>query len=110
MRLDESEAMAMDRYIIASVCVTREGPHHVAECPELGLSSFALTEGEAVAKLMDATERYLDTLRDLGECDQTLREKGVEVYHGGAAAKTLPNRPGSVCLAAVFPLESLAIA
>lgn len=67
-------------YIALTFLVTQEGNYYVSECRELGTSSFGETEKEALDNLKDATEVYLNTLKDLGEDKQVLREKGVKIY------------------------------
>jgi len=52
----------------------------VSKCLELGTASFGSHIEEALDNLMDATQVYLNTLEDLGECRQVLKEKGVRVY------------------------------
>lgn len=50
-----------------TVVVVEEAPFYVAECPELGVSSFGHDEKEARENLADAIEVYLKTLEDLGQ-------------------------------------------
>lgn len=57
-----------------TMAIERDGDYYVAKCVELGTSSFGRTQHEALANIMDATELYLDTLEDLGESDQVLRD------------------------------------
>jgi predicted RNase H-like HicB family nuclease len=84
----------MDRFIVVTLTVHREGPYYVAKCVELGTSSFGDTEEEALQNLQDATMLYLDTLEELGECDETLRRLGVPIHSGWTARHTirLPRR------------------
>jgi len=67
-------------YVILTFVVEREGEYQVSKCQELGTASFGRDMDEALANLTDATEVYLNTLEDLGECRRVLKEKGVEVY------------------------------
>lgn len=67
-------------YIIVTFMVEREGEYYVSKCLELGTASFGRNEKEALENLGDATEVYLNTLEDLGECRLVLKEKGVRVY------------------------------
>jgi predicted RNase H-like HicB family nuclease len=60
--------------------VEREGEYYVSKCLELGTASFGRDKEEAIENLADATEVYLNTLEDLGECRLVLKEKGVRVY------------------------------
>lgn len=67
-------------YIIVAFVVEREGEYYVSKCLELGTASFGRDKEEAIENLVDATEVYLNTLEDLGECRLVLKEKGVRVY------------------------------
>ena len=67
-------------YIIVTFMVEREGEYYVSKCLELGTASFGRDKEEAIENLVDATEVYLHTLEDLGECRLVLKEKGVRVY------------------------------
>ncbi len=67
-------------YVILTFMVEREGEYQVSKCLELGTGSFGRDTEEALANLADATEIYLNTLEDLGECRRVLKEKGVKVY------------------------------
>ncbi len=68
------------KYIIVTFVVQPEGEYYVSKCLELGTASFGHDQTEALEKLADATEVYLNTLGDLGECDRVLREKEVRIY------------------------------
>lgn len=67
-------------YIMLTFVVQPDGEYHVSHCSELGTASFGRTKEEALENLVDATEVYLNTLEDLGECRLVLKEKGVRVY------------------------------
>jgi predicted RNase H-like HicB family nuclease len=60
--------------------VDPEGDYYVSKCLELGTASFGRTTQEAFDNVVDATQVYLNTLEELGECRQVLKEKGVKVY------------------------------
>jgi len=68
------------KYISLTFVVEREGEYFVSGCLELGTASFGRDEEEAIESLSDATEVYLNTLEDLGECQKVLREKGVQIH------------------------------
>ena len=72
--------MTTIEYIALTFLVTQEGKYFVSECRELGTSSFGEDEKEAFKNLRDATEVYLNTLKDLGEDKKVLREKGVKIF------------------------------
>lgn len=67
-------------YIIVTFMVQPEGEYWVSKCLELGTASFGPDKEPAIENLADATEVYLNTLEDLGECRQVLKEKRVQVY------------------------------
>ena len=67
-------------YIALTFMVEREGEYFVSKCLELGTASFGRDEEEALEKLVDATEVYLNTLENLGECRKVFGKKGVQVY------------------------------
>ncbi|HUW95233.1 MAG TPA: hypothetical protein VMW58_05560 [Anaerolineae bacterium] len=76
-------------YVILTFVAQRQGEYQVSKCLELGTASFGRDTEEALANLMDATEVYLNTLEDLGECRRVLKEKGVEVYSCEPADSTI---------------------
>jgi predicted RNase H-like HicB family nuclease len=67
-------------YIVLTCMVEPEGEYYVSKCLELGTASFGRNTQEAFENVVDATEVYLNTLEDLGECRQVLKEKGVKIY------------------------------
>ena len=78
------------KYIIVTFAVEQEGEYYVSRCRELGTASFGSTEQEAVENLSDATQEYLNTLQELGECAQVLRQKKVPVRHKAAPVVCRP--------------------
>jgi predicted RNase H-like HicB family nuclease len=66
-------------YIKLTFRITQEGKYYVSECLELGTSSFGDSPEEAGANIVEATELYLNTLEELGECTQVLKHKGILV-------------------------------
>lgn len=96
-------------YIIVTLMVEREGEYYVSKCLELGTASFGRSEKEAFDNLIDATEVYLNTLEDLGECRLVLREKGVRVYSYEPAELKVPKKipAGSTVRARVLPLQTV---
>ena len=67
-------------YIAVTFIVRREADYYVSECLELGTATFGLGQEEALENLTDATEVYLETLEDLGECHRVLEDRGVRIY------------------------------
>lgn len=100
----------MNGYIMLTVRNRREGKYYVAECVELGTSSFGTTEEEATRNVLDATVEYLNTLEELGECADLLKEKGIHVYGNEPAAKKIIHDAGGSYQSAVVPLQGMACA
>ena len=100
----------MDKYIIVTLKLKKEGSYYVSECVELGTTSFGDTEAEALDSIIDATVLYLNTLEDIGECDEGLREKGVKIHSGPAASARLRCPERSNIHAATIPLNIRAYA
>ncbi|OQB26422.1 MAG: hypothetical protein BWY10_02120 [Chloroflexi bacterium ADurb.Bin180] len=93
------------RYILVSFSVQKEGDQFVSTCPELGTASCGSTQDEALRNVVDATQLYLDTLEELGECSKVLRERGVSV-HAKPASGEMVSAPQARVYAGVFPLQS----
>ena len=97
------------KYITLTFAVTVEGEYYVARCIELGMSSFGRDEEEAVAQVTDATMLYLNTLEDLGECDDTLRQKGIHAHEINVPeVRKVECPPHTTILSGVFPLPAYA--
>ena len=97
------------KYIMVTMAIKREGHYYVAKCVELGTSSFGCTQDEALANIIDATELYLNTLEDLGECGQILEEREVTL-HGEAHAMIVRTVPNAAVASATIPLREGAFA
>ena len=94
-------------YITLTYVVQPEGEFQVSHCLELGTASFGSSKEEALENLADATEVYLNTLEDLGECRQVLKEKRVRVFSYEPAELELPRAKyavGSTIQPTVMPL------
>ena len=70
----------MSKYVAVTFIVEPDGEYYVSKCLELGTASSGLNEEEAFENLADATDVYLNTLEDLGECAAVFKEKGVKVH------------------------------
>ena len=95
-------------YIVVTFMVSREGEYWVSECLELGTSSFGRDKETAIENLGDATDVYLNTLEDLGECRVVLKEKGVRVYSYEPAELEVRRAKfpvGSIIQPTVMPLQ-----
>ena len=98
-------------YITVTFLVKPEGEYHVARCIELDISSFGRDEDEAVAQVAGAALMYLNILEDLGECDMTVREKGVPGDEADARdVRKVSCPPDGTIHASVFPLPAYASA
>lgn len=84
---------APDSIIELTSVIWREGDDWVAECVELGVSSFGSSDEEAYDELMDAVCAYLNTLEELGERQQVFDRKGVPVYLAAPTGAFHPNVP-----------------
>jgi predicted RNase H-like HicB family nuclease len=67
----------------------------VSQCVELDVASSGSTPDEAQEQLMDALCAYLNTLEELGEREQVLEERGIEVYTAPKTGNFHPTVPRS---------------
>ena len=94
--------------ILVTLVVQREGKQYVSKCVELGTASCGDTEKEAFDNIIDATQLYLNTLEELGECEQALRDKGVAITEVDDVSVGPPlecPRPPAIVRPASFPLR-----
>ncbi len=73
---------------------------------ELGTASCGDTEQEALHNVVEATELYLDVLRDHGQLERTLGEKGVQVQQHQATGPRVVCPQGRHVHPAVFTLST----
>lgn len=95
-------------YIVLTFVVEPEGEFQVSHCVELGTASFGRTKEEALENLADATEVYLNTLEDLGECRLVLKEKKIQIFTYEPAeleVRKAKFRVGSIIQPTVVPLH-----
>jgi predicted RNase H-like HicB family nuclease len=78
------------RYVMVTLAVHREGEHYVADCLELGTSSFGASEQQALDNVREATLLYLGTLDEMDECERVLHDRGVVIVDGGTACTRRP--------------------
>lgn len=69
-------------YIDLEMVITKEGNQYSSWCPVLDVASCGDTPDEAVKTLCDAISCYLEALKEDGELEKVLREKGIEVVQG----------------------------
>ena len=67
------------RYAMVTLAVHQGGEHDIADCLELGTSSFGASVQEVLDNVREATLLYLSTLDELDECEPRLQERGVAV-------------------------------
>ena len=66
-------------YVAVGIVVTREGEQYSSWCPELDIASCGDTPEEAIANLNDALELYINTLKEEGELEPVLKERGIRI-------------------------------
>jgi len=93
------------RYAMVTLAVHAEGEQYVADCVELGTSSYGASVQEALDNVREATLLFLNTLDELGECERVLQEQGVAIVDGGAARTRIECPPDSEVYSQVIPLE-----
>jgi len=67
-------------YVVLTVLFQKEGKVWTAECRELGTAAYGDTIEDAKEAIDEAITLHLNTLEDLGECEQFLKENGVAVH------------------------------
>lgn len=68
------------KYIRVTFHIWQEGEHYVSQCVELDTASCGQTEEEALKNIEEATLLHLNSLEDLGECEDALRERRIPIY------------------------------
>ncbi len=94
-------------YIQVTFTIHKEGRYYVSKCEELGTASFGETEQEALDNIQDATVLYLNTLEELGECEATLRRRGVSLHSGRSASRMMACPPDTSVYASTIPLDQV---
>lgn len=69
-------------YIDLEMVITKEGNQYSSWCPLLDIASCGDSPDEAVKNLCDAAGCYLEALKEDGELEKTLRDKGIKVVQG----------------------------
>ncbi len=99
-------------YVKVTLSVEREGKHYVSRCSELGTVSCGHTREEALQNIIEATELYLNTLEDLGQCAEVLKGKGLRIHakkraeRGAASPLDVGLYSGEIPLQAACPSAS----
>ncbi len=65
---------------MVTFAIWREDDKFVSKCLELDVASQGDTEEQALDRIKEASTLYLNTLEDLGECEQVLQEKRVPIH------------------------------
>lgn len=73
----------------------REGDQYVAICPELNVSSFGDSKGEALRSLQEAVNLFFEECQRLGTLKQVLEEAGFS-HTSAPAHQWLPPQPVGV--------------
>ena len=82
-----------DRYIKCTLSVTEEEGGFSSVCDALDIASCGDTLDEAIANLKDAIELTIEAMKEDGELQAFLREKGIKLK-----TYTRPTRPRRVNL------------
>ncbi len=67
-------------YIVLTHVFHKEGRKWVADCRELGTSTFGRSLGEAEKRLKDAVLCHLNTLEEVGERGRFFRENNIQFH------------------------------
>ena len=67
-------------FVILNVVFRKEGKWVVAECLELGTSTFGRTYDEADKRVREALHLHLQGLEEVGERERFFMEHGVKLY------------------------------
>jgi predicted RNase H-like HicB family nuclease len=78
---------------MVTLTVKRDGKLYASKCIELGTASCGATKEEAFKNIQEATLLYLNTLEDLGICEETLDRLGVPVVAGEPVQQPLVRVP-----------------
>ena len=91
-----------------TIVIQREGDYYVSKCVELGTASFGHTKEEAVGNARDAIALHLATMENFGECEATLKAKGITVQESDepAAHEVKYHARGSTVYSQVIPLRA----
>jgi len=95
-----------NRFIMVTYTIEKEGRFYVSKCVELEVASYGSTVEEATENLNEATTLFIESLEELGICDETLHEMGVKTHHSEAPAVRPIVCPANVEIvsSAVLPL------
>jgi len=77
-------------YIIVTVQFKKEGKKWVAECIELGTSTFGRSLKEAKKRLNEAIFLHLNTLEDVNERNRFFKENKIIFYLSPPKTKSIP--------------------
>ncbi|MEN6479435.1 MAG: hypothetical protein ABFD20_07325 [Anaerolineales bacterium] len=93
------------RSILVTLTVRREGDLYVSECVQLGTASCGASPQEALDNIREATLLYLNTLEELGICEETLAQRGVPLFAEQSDPQPLHIPSGVDAYASVLPLD-----
>jgi len=79
--------------IIVTLTAKREGKLYVSKCLELGTASCGSSKEEAFNNIQEATLLYLNTLEELGICEETLATLGMSLVAGEPMQQSLSRVP-----------------
>ncbi|MFW6132998.1 MAG: type II toxin-antitoxin system HicB family antitoxin [Planctomycetota bacterium] len=78
-------------YIELSVRIAKEGDQWEARCPELGTAACGDTLDEAAAAIRDMVALHLNSLTQMGICEDFLKKHGI-TFHRGAPPRRARRR------------------
>ena len=67
-------------YVVFTFKFKQEGEKWTAYCEELGTATFADTIPEAEKRIKEAVLLHLNTLEDVGECENFFKEHNIKLY------------------------------
>lgn len=94
-------------YIALTCEFYREGSKWVANCLELGTSTFGRSLPDAKKKLDEAIELHLNTLEKVGERKRFFSENKIVFHHARPRAMNIPTRNNGFFHICVRKIEEL---
>ncbi len=81
MARPKKAALLSKKFIVLTMEYRKEGDLWTGVCIELGTAADGKTFDEVTEVLREMVFIHLNTLEDVGECEQFLREQGVVIRH-----------------------------
>ena len=87
----------VEQHIVVRAEIFREGDLYVGVCPDLNVSSFGESLGDARQSLREALEAFIETCEEMGTLEEVLEEEGFARQD----SHWLPRQPVSAELVSV---------